>query len=117
MGWKNKTDLVSYHGRRSARYAEQGLLLEDRVENLLKEMREAGLITEFKRHAHNSVADLTGQDFTVIRDGSEISFGVTISIRRWNKSRRLHDDPQLCFPLGTKPDTMVKRILELFPKE
>lgn len=105
-------------GRKGERMAKQGRLLEEEVAALLEKMREEKLIIGFIAHAPNSPEDTAGRDFTVEASVSGTtaarSFGVTISLKRWNESKIRHDVPQFCFPLGTKPETIRKRILELF---
>ncbi|MDE2019472.1 MAG: hypothetical protein KGJ13_03935 [Patescibacteria group bacterium] len=58
-------------------------------------------------------------DFTVrkIVDGKSIerSFGVTISQRKRNLAEFIHDGtPQFWLPLGTKPETIRRKIEKLF---
>lgn len=114
MAWKNSGAFKEWKDRRSQRYAERGLGLEDEVETLLTKMRDAGEIDSFSRHARNSPEDCDGRDFTIVQSDKDASFGVTISIRSWNEARLIHPDvPQFCFPPGTKPETMEKRILNL----
>lgn len=108
-------------GRRADRYAKIGREFESAMTDLLLKMREEKLITRFEAHAANTVEDGEGRDFTVaaVIGGieTERSFGVTISLKRWGASRILHPKvPQFCFPIGTKPETIRKRVLELFSK-
>jgi hypothetical protein len=117
--WKNSRDFKKYQGRKSQRYSVVGRQLEKDVSEILKKMIENGDITEFEYFKPNSHEDLNGKDFSVTHNINGVEeiryFGVTISMRRWNKARsRYHDVPQLCFPIGTKPETIKKRILELF---
>ena len=103
------------------RGAKQGRALEEQVQAVLRVMQQKGELVKAVYHSANSFEDRDGKDFTVAKyiDGKEISrsFGVTISLRRWSRGKMLHRDiPQLCFPLGTKPETMRRRILELFDR-
>ncbi len=115
----NTAGFKAFKDRRSQRMASIGIALEDEVSKILLDMREKSLIADFKSHKHNSNEDMEGKDFTVTKiiNNSEVirSFGVTISIRCWHRSKMRHNEiPQFCFPIGTKPETMQKRILELF---
>ena len=106
-------------GRKSQRMADAGRAFEEEVAGILERMLEEKLISGFVAHAPHSSEDAQGRDFTVtsIAGGKTVerSFGVTISLKRWQRSKILHPDvPQFCFPLGTKPETVRKRILELF---
>lgn len=119
MAFKNKHDFEKYRQRRGELYAGEGLALEDQVESILETLKEEGQIASFQRHAHNSSADRAGKDFSATKEinGEEVtfSFGVTISMRSWNEARARHYGvPQFCFPIGSKPETIVKRILGLF---
>ncbi|HTK59847.1 MAG TPA: hypothetical protein VL283_01445, partial [Candidatus Baltobacteraceae bacterium] len=85
----------------------------------LEKFQGEKLIVGFTRHEPRSPEDHDGRDFTVVAlvDGKEVekSFGVTISLQSWSRSKTLHPDtPQFCFPLGTKPETIRTRILDLF---
>jgi hypothetical protein len=106
-------------GRKTQRMADRGREFEDEVGGLLQKMQDEELIIGFVAHAPNSTDDQAGRDFTVMTmfNGKEVSksFGVTISMRHWHDSKVKHPDiPQFCFPLGTKPETIRTRILELF---
>lgn len=106
-------------GRRSERYGEIGRKFESEVADLLQKLQDEKLIAAFVAHPPDSPEDRQGRDFTVaVEIGGktvEKSFGVTISLQRWNHSKILHPDvPQFCFPIGTKPETIRKRIFELF---
>lgn len=106
-------------GRKAVRMADAGRAFETEVAALLQKMQDEQVIAGYVAHDPNSPEDLDGRDFTVTAMAGgkpvERSFGVTISLRRWNQSKILHPDtPQFCFPFGTKPETIRKRILELF---
>jgi len=106
-------------GRKAERYGEIGRKFEGEVAELLQKMQDEKLIARFTAHPPDSPEDQQGRDFTVVvaNGGKETerSFGVTISLQRWNQSKVLHPDvPQFCFPIGTKPETIRARILELF---
>ena len=105
--------------RRGDRYAEIGRRFETEVAGYLQKMQDEKLILGFVHHAPHSKEDGDGRDFTVTglveRKPAERSFGVTISLASWNRSKVLHPDvPQFCFPIGTKPETIRARVLELF---
>lgn len=105
--------------RRRERYGEIGRKFEGEVADLLQKMQDEKLLLGFVQHEPNSTEDQDGRDFTVtaVLGGKETfrSFGVTISLQNWNEAKIKHPDvPQFCFPIGTKPETVRKRILELF---
>lgn len=105
--------------RRGERYSGIGRKFEGEVGDLLQKLQDEKLIAGFIRHPPNSPEDSEGRDFTVTAmiGGKEArrSFGVTISLKSWQESKILHPDvPQFCFPIGTKPETIRKRILDLF---
>lgn len=119
MSWKNKRDFEAYRIRKSERGAKRGESLEAEVETLLSGMVERKIVSGFIHHEKNSTEDHDGKDFTVINnEGERASFGVTISMRSWNISKMRHmDTHQFCFPAGTRPETMEKRILGLFSSQ
>ena len=99
--------------------AHVGVELEDRVAVMLGGLQQQGQIDVFNRHEHHSDEDHAGRDFTIWKivggERVEKTFGVTISMRRWNYSKCLHPDvKQFCFPIGTNDTTIQRRILELF---
>ena len=105
--------------RKSERYSAIGRAFEQEVAAILERLKEEELISDFVAHSPHSEEDHEGRDFTCMRRiGDETharSFGVTISMRSWNASRIKHPDtPQFCFPVGTKPETIRKRVLALF---
>ena len=108
--------------RRRERYSEIGRQFEGEVAELLRKMQDEKLILSFVRHAPHSKEDHDGRDFTVtgLVEGRPVerSFGVTISQRSWSDSKILHPHvPQFCFPIGSKPETIRARVLELFSSE
>ena len=116
--WTNKKR-QEFAARRSERMSRVGREFELTVEKYLEEMKAEGLIDNFVRHKPRSPEDYSGRDFTVdkIVDHStaSVSFGITISIRCWHVGQKLHQEyPQLCFPIGTKKETIRNRILRLF---
>ena len=119
MRWKNKKDFQAYCKRRSERMSRLGQELEKQVENILLQMWEERLICAFAHNPANSLEDSQGKDFSVTQEtGGEETvrhFGVTISMRSWQKAKGKHEDvPQFHFPIGTNKKTIEKRILELF---
>ena len=120
MGWKNTRDFKLHHQRRMHRFAKIGRKFEqEELRLILEKMQDAGKISGFEIMRPNSAEDKDGKDAKVskIIGGNNIEkfFGVTISIRSWNESKRFHPQtPQFCFPIGTKPETIEKRILSLF---
>lgn len=119
MGCGSSRRWKEFEVRRAKRVAQRGVCLEDEIERLLRSMQERGLIACFTRHEHNSLSDRCGKDFTVRKlvgdHRMERSFGVTISSKSQNRARVLHYDiPQWWLPVGTKPETVERKILELF---
>lgn len=114
MGWKNTKDFKAYQARRSNRVAARGRELEGRIEKILQRMKTEGKIDDFIMHPPYSKEDHEGADASTIKKGVRKSFGVTISMRSWARSKKLHPDrPQFCFPLETKEETIERRILKL----
>lgn len=116
---KKKSDRIEGHReRRGERIAEYSDALKDFVEQLLVKLQEKGTIVSFRRHTKRDEFDWVENDFTVSRDldrvYTERSFGIHLTIRSWNKAKEQGYRNRLCFPVGTKPETMEKRILELF---
>ena len=109
-----------YEARKSERYAKRGKEFEETVATLLSKMAGDEKISGFTHNQANSHEDQQGKDFIVWvkKENDEVttrSFGVTISFRSWNDSRLRHQNvPQFFFPLETKPETIEKKILELF---
>ncbi len=109
----------AFAARRAMRMSEHGRAFEVTVEGYLQEILDFGLIQKFIRHPPHSPEDYDGRDFTISKDVEGVSiektFGVTISIKSWNRGKRLHRSyQQFCFPIGTKKETVVRRILGLF---
>ena len=106
--------------RKAERYSELGKEFENFVANILSKIAEKKKIFGFTQNPANSSEDRQGKDFTVWvkKENDEVStrsFGVTISHKSWNDSRLRHPDiPQFFFPLETKPETIEKKILDLF---
>lgn len=112
--------LQASSNRKAQRMAKQGEILEETVVKLLEKLQNRGVILEFAHNTRNSREDSEGKDFTFTiaerMSGAKkaLSFGVTISLKCWASAKIKHPQaPQLCFPLGTKLETMEKRILEL----
>lgn len=108
-----------FSARRSERYSRLGREQEFWVEKILVDAVECGELLGAVRHSPNSAADFAGKDFTVKKKvGGQVvirSFGITISHNSWNRAKINHRDvPQFCFPIGTKPETVIMRVLDLF---
>ena len=121
MGFANKAAHDAYIKRKADRYSIQGREQEDQVWRILSRARLEGEPTFawVTHHAAYSTPDRQGKDFTVARvvRGEIVSrsFGVTISLKSWKLDQQLYPGvPQFCFPIGTRPDTIIKRILSLF---
>ena len=117
--WRRSKDRQAAFDRHGERRAALGRALETEIESLLADMKDKGELSVFTRFAPHSVEDGQGKDFMVGKEGEDgvvrRFFGVTISLHSWNEVKCRHPEvPQLCFPIGTKPETMRRRILELF---
>ena len=91
------------------------------VENALRNATEDGMnvFQRVVRHKPRTPEDHAGADFTVDKlvDGNLkcVSFGITISMSSWEKSKKLHTDkPQLFIEYGTSDNRIVQRIQDLF---
>ena len=113
------------NARRSERRSRLGREFEQTTFELLREVCDEDGNQLFKKvvyHKPHGAADYAGKDFTVTRringrDESR-SFGVTISVRQIAEAKMLHPDvPQFCFPIGTKPETIIARVLALFDSD
>ena len=119
MGWMNKHK-KEWNERKAQRYALEGRKFEqEELPKILQKMLDGGKIVEFEIHTPNSSEDTAGQDARVRALNNEQPvdkyFGVTRSLRSWKEAERMHPHtPQFCFPIGTKPETIEKRILQLF---
>jgi hypothetical protein len=105
--------------RSSERGRERGRLFEQEVLKILERMVTEGKLVSAIYNAPNSKEDSEGKDFTVgkVVNGAVLyrSFGVSTSLRYWSNSRIRHPGiPQFCFPTGTNPGTIEKRVLSLF---
>ncbi|MDE2020028.1 MAG: hypothetical protein KGJ13_06820 [Patescibacteria group bacterium] len=65
MGWKNIADWKAWQKRRVKRGMQQGLVLENEVEQILGSMQETGIISSFTHHHKWSYSDRNGKDFRV----------------------------------------------------
>ncbi len=86
---------------------------------MLEAAKERGEFVEVVLNEPHSEADSEGKDFTVTKmiDGEPQtrSFGITISQRSLSESRVRHSDiPQFLFPIETKPETVLRRVNDLF---
>ncbi|GEM_PF-3206526 len=118
MSHSNTQRFRAWQGRKAKRRSEVGYQFEDEVNKILDKMKEENLISSFCRFDHNSEEDRNGKDFLVAKIVNKkemfCAFGVTISLQSWQKAKMKHwNVPQLCFPLGTKTETIKRRILEL----
>lgn len=109
------------NARKSARWAKIGRAFEQEVLVILTEAQEGddSLFEEVIYHKPHSEEDRDGKDFTVVRDVNgrcqTCSFGVTISHTSVQASCITHPDvQQFHFPIGTKPETIIKRVRALF---
>lgn len=89
------------------------------TERVLSALQAQNKITNFVRHREAGTEDGPVENFsvTMLVDGRDVTvrFGVSVSRREWQRMQsRAQDVPQLCFPLGTRPDTIRRRILSLF---
>ena len=120
MGWRTTRDFRKHQERRMTRYAREGRKFEqEEMKRILQKMQDAGKICGFEIFTPNSPEDREGKDIKASKMAGEqmadVYFGVTISMRSWNNAKRFYPDvPQFCFPIGTKPETIEKRVFGLF---
>jgi hypothetical protein len=103
--------------RRTERFAAYGRRQEQtRREILVSYMvDDQPFFDDVVLHPPCGAEDANGKDFTVRRGNKSVSFGMTISLKSWNRSKVLYPEiPQFCFPLNVRPETVISRILELF---
>ena len=107
--------------RKGERKAQRGRNFEEVVFKILQQIQNKGHFKDVAYHAPNSTEDRAGKDFTVaiIIEGErvECSFGMTTSLHSREFARgRYPEVPQFHWPLNTKPETIQKRVLALFPE-
>lgn len=115
----NQKSRQEFSNRRSVRMSKLGREFEQEVLKLLNRMVEDSKLASAVYNAPFSREDREGKDFTVgkLVNGEIVyrSFGVTISLLSYSKGKVLHHEvPQFCFPIGTNPSTIEKRVLALF---
>ena len=100
--------------RRNMWRSELGYQMEDEVERVIRRAVEEGTFASVVHHSPQTPS----MDFTVTKmvNGVEESrsFGMTISLKVWSERRNRGGSPQFCFPIGTKPETIIRRVSELF---
>ncbi len=89
------------------------------TERVLAALREQERISEYACHRPPVTDDATAARFSVTMrvNGEDVTarFSVTVSRRAWQRAQSRDDaTPTFCFPLGTRPETIRKRILGLF---
>lgn len=113
---RRKIDWDAVNARRGERYGYVGRENERWVEGIL---RNQPWLQEVVRHEPHSREDAAGKDFTVgaVREGrlERRSFGISISPSSVREAKLLHPDvPQFHFPIGVKPETVVRQVKRLF---
>lgn len=93
--------------------------IEEEIGKILRAMAGKEEISSYIAHAANSAERRAGKYFTITKtDGESMcdySFGITPSLHQWNQAKLKYPRvPQLCITLDMKPETIRKRILELF---
>jgi len=110
----SKKSRKEFAERKSKRYSALGYQMEDEVERVIRRAVEEGTFASMVHHSPQTPS----MDFTVMKmmNGVEESrsFGMTISLKVWAERRNRGGAPQFCFPIGTKPETIIRRVLELF---
>lgn len=120
MGRMTTRHRKEFHQRRSDRYAEVGRKFEqEEMRRILEKAQERGVFTSFAIFDPNSEEDRDGKDIRIDRvvNGEVVTryCGVTISLRCMQNAQLRHPNvPQFCFPIGTKPETIEKRLRSLF---
>jgi len=115
---QKKWDAIN--ARRGERWGIVGRAVELEVLQILQEAKrdDSPIFDEVIRHEPNGREDSEGKDFTVVRrrDGccQSCSFGITISHHSLKEAMILHPDvPQLHFPIGIKPETIIRAVERL----
>ncbi len=113
----SKKSRKEFAERKSKRYSELGYQMEDEVERVIRRAIEEGTFASVVHHSSQTPS----MDFTVTKMVNELeesrSFGMTISLKVWSERRNRLGSPQFCFPIGTRPETVIRRVLELFKVE
>ncbi len=113
MGYTKKSR-KEFAERKSKRYSELGYQMEDEVERVISRAIEEDIFASVAHHSPQTPS----MDFTVTKMVNGVkksrSFGMTISLKVWSERRNRPGSPQFCFPIGTKPETIIRRVLELF---
>lgn len=93
-----------------------GRYLETRVENILRQMTEAGLLDSFMRHNPYSDGDRSGKDFTIVRGGVTRDLGITCSYKHWKESyaRYAPAISVLHIRLESSDSEIAEKVLSLF---
>ena len=100
--------------RRNERRSVLGYQMENEAEKVLRQAVEDGVFTSVTHHPPT----MPYKDFTVGKMVNGVEefrdFGMTISLKVWSERRNRGGAVQFCFPIGTKPETVIRRVLELF---
>jgi hypothetical protein len=120
MGVKNDRGTRSRTKRRfGLNRHRHGDEMSGETERVLASLREQEKITAYVRHRPSGKDDGLAARFSVTVRVSDrdvtMRFGVAITRREWQRAKEHDDDAtHFCFPLGTRPDTIKRRILGLF---
>lgn len=112
---------IAFCNRRAERYSKLGREQEQNIYKILAEaqLNDSPIFSSVVQHEPNGPEDKQGKDLTVgkmINGQEELrSFGITISIKQFHKKSGAGQTvPQFCFPIGIKPETVIKKVLGLF---
>lgn len=121
MGLKNDRGIRSRARQRrfGLNRNRHGDEMSGETERVLASLHEQDTITGFARLRSSGRDDGMAVRFSVTMrvDGRDVTvrFGVSVSRREWQRAQARNDDvTKFCFPLGTRPETIRKRVLGLF---
>lgn len=113
--YKNIRGTTPWFSNTGRRGQEIGRELESGFCGLLEGMQQRDQIDSFEYHAPHSAQDLAGFDFTVVKEGTSKSFGVTRSHRRWKAMYAAHpENPPLYMPYSMTEEEIIEKVLSLF---
>jgi hypothetical protein len=95
--------------------------MEEEVADVLSRLKSRGRIAEYIRYERRPDGANEPADFTILRvyrgKAARRRFGISTTLTAKQVRESLFPRiPVLCFPHGTKPQTIERRVLELFKR-
>lgn len=91
IGPRRRKDFRVTDPEKNRQRAQEGRLMEQRVEAILTSKISLGLFSGFTLHKPNSPEDCNGHDVTVVvLDGRHVSFGITTSFWAYKQYFKKH---------------------------